>query len=249
MFEPDKDKCTILNFNDPQSRQRTAGWENVTYFNSPETIHIKGTDIYHGDQKLGPVTAGDLVGKHNHSNVCAALTALEAAGFDARSCLNELHDFQGLPHRQKVIGHRDGLTFVDDSISTTPETAMAAIERFSDHPLCLLLGGYDRKQDYHELATLICNSNVRLVITLPDNGARINTAISDVKARLGAGPDLYAAEDLPTAVKLAMTETPRGGMVLLSPGAPSYGAFTDFQERGKAFARLAGLSQQTPPLT
>jgi UDP-N-acetylmuramoylalanine--D-glutamate ligase len=241
MFEPHKDKFTILNFSDPQSRQLTSGWENITYFNSQATIHVRGTTIYHGNQALGPVTTGDLVGSHNHSNVCAALTALDAAGFDARTCLEELYDFRGLPHRQKVVGHKNGLTFVDDSISTTPETAMAAIERFNDHPLCLLLGGYDRNQDYRALATLICSRNVRLVITLPDNGGRIATAIKAAIDRLGAGPELYAATDLPTAVKKAITGTPHGGIVLLSPAAASYGTYKDFHERGNAFIKLAGV--------
>ncbi len=241
LFSPGKDNSTIINFLDPQSRLLTADLPNVTFFNAPAAIHVKGSDIYHGDERLGPVPAGDLEGQHNHVNVCAALTALEAAGFDVRTSINELYDFRGLPHRQKVLGSEDGLTFVDDSISTTPETAIAAIERFSGSPLCLLLGGYDRQQDYRNLAVLICQEDIPLVITLPENGDRVATAIKDVKEKTGTGPVLFAAKDLRSAIMIAKTETPRGGIVLLSPAAPSYGSFENFQERGHTFAKLAGV--------
>jgi UDP-N-acetylmuramoylalanine--D-glutamate ligase len=241
LFSPGKDNSTIINFLDPQSRLLTADLPNVTYFNAPTAIHVKGSDIYHGDERLGLVPVGDLEGQHNHINVCAALTALEAAGLDVRTCINELYDFRGLPHRQKVLGSEDGLTFVDDSISTTPETAIAAIERFSGRPLCLLLGGYDRQQDYRNLAVLICQEDIPLVITLPENGDRVATAIKDVKEKTGTGPELFAAEDLRSAIMIAKAETPRGGIVLLSPAAPSYGSFENFQERGHTFAKLAGV--------
>ncbi|MBW2689794.1 MAG: UDP-N-acetylmuramoyl-L-alanine--D-glutamate ligase, partial [Deltaproteobacteria bacterium] len=147
MFTPQEDKTTILNFCDQQTRRLSADWPNVTYFESPATIHVQNDGIYRGNDKLGPLPAGNLQGHHNHINLCAALTALEAAGFDARTCMKNLQDFKGLPHRQMVIGSKDGLTFVDDSISTTPETAMVAIERFSGPPLTILLGGFDRQQD------------------------------------------------------------------------------------------------------
>jgi UDP-N-acetylmuramoylalanine--D-glutamate ligase len=241
MFKPGKDKSTIINFLDPHSRLLAAALRNVTYFNAPTTIHVNGSDIYRGDELLGAVPTGDLEGQHNHNNVCAALTALEAAGFDVRVCINELHDFRGLPHRQKVLGSKDGLTFVDDSISTTPESAIAAIERFNGSPLCLLLGGYDRQQDYHHLATLICKEDISLVITLPGNGDRIAAAIKETKDKTGTGPEIFAADDLASAVTTATAKTPRGGIVLLSPAAPSYGSFENFQERGQAFAKLAGL--------
>jgi UDP-N-acetylmuramoylalanine--D-glutamate ligase len=241
LFSPGKDKSTIINFLDPQSRLLAADLPNVTYFNAPNAIHVNGSDIYRGDERLGAVTTGDLKGQHNHNNVCAALTALEAAGFDVRLCINELHDFRGLPHRQKVLGSKDGLTFVDDSISTTPESAIAAIERFNGSPLCLLLGGYDRQQNYHGLATLICKEDIPLVITLPGNGDRIADSIKEAKDKTGTGPEIFAAEDLASAVTTATAKTPRGGIVLLSPAAPSYGSFANFQERGQAFAKLAGL--------
>ena len=241
MFTPLTDKATILNFRDERTRHFTAGWPNVSYFESPDTIHVRGDEIFRSDKSLGPVQAKNLQGRHNLANLCAALTALEAAGFDAQRCLKTLVDFQGLPHRQMLVGTRNGLTFIDDSISTTPESTLAAIERYHDASLTLLLGGHDRKQDYHQLADNICSRNIPLVITLPNNGDRIAAAINAAKEKYQTGPDVVAATDFSSAVSEAIRMTPSGGMVLLSPAAPSYGTFENYVERGKTFQRLVGF--------
>ena len=70
--------------------------------------------------------------------------------------------------------------------------------------------------------------------------SRIESLIRKEKERTGAGPELLEAVDLASAVKAAQKHTPTGGIVLLSPAAPSYGIFNSFEERGKIFRKLAG---------
>ena len=242
LFNPGGHHQTILNFKDKVTRELTAGWRDILFFEKDDLIHSKENDIYYAKRNLGRINNIHLQGEHNLSNICAALTGIEAAGYDPLKCYKYLASFVGLPHRQEILGSRDGLSYVDDSISTTPETAMAALKRFLGAPITMLLGGYDRKQDYVELANLLCLKQIHMVITLPDNGHRIAEAVRKEKERIGAGPHLLEADDLCSAVKAASKQTPRGGIVLLSPAAPSYGIFDSFEERGKIFRQAAGFT-------
>jgi UDP-N-acetylmuramoylalanine--D-glutamate ligase len=242
LFKPGHHHHTILNYKDKVTRDLTAGWNGTQFFEKDNVIHSKENKIYYGQTNLGRINNVHLQGQHNLSNICAALTGIEAAGYDPIKCYDCLDNFAGLPHRQEMLGTRDGLLFVDDSISTTPETAMAAINRFRGSPITILLGGFDRQQNYEALANFLCLKPIHMVITLPNNGYRIAKVIRKEKERIGAGPDLLEAVDLPSAVKAAQKHTPAGGIVLLSPAAPSYEIFDSFEERGKIFRKLAGLN-------
>ena len=237
LFSPGDHYHTILNYKDKVTRDLTAGWNGIQFFEKDDVIHSRENEIYYGKKNLGRINNVHLQGEHNLSNICAALTGIEAAGYDPIKCYDYLDNFVGLPHRQEVLGTRDGLLFVDDSISTTPETAMAAINRFWGPPITILLGGFDRKQNYEALANFLCLKQIHMVITLPNNGYRIAEAVRKEIERIGAGPELLEAADLPSAVKAAHRYTPTGGIVLLSPAAPSYGIFDSFEERGKIFRK------------
>jgi UDP-N-acetylmuramoyl-L-alanine---L-glutamate ligase len=241
LFNPGPNNHTILNYKDKVTREVTSGWDPVWFFEKEDAIHSKNNIIYYGTTPLGSVNNIHLQGAHNLSNICAALSGLEAAGHAPETVMALLDDFVGLAHRQEVLGVKDGVLYVDDSISTTPETAIAAINRFSGPPVTILLGGFDRKQNYEGLASFVCVKKIHMVITLPDNGNRIAQLIRKEIEKQGAGPDLIEAEDLPSAVSAARKNTPHGGIVLLSPAAPSYGIFNNFEERGKIFRAAAGF--------
>lgn len=245
LFKPDSHHTTILNFNDPQTRKMTAEWQTVTYFGAKHQIHVKGDTLYDAEQPLGLVQNPDLAGDHNLANVCAAMTAVKTAGFDPEKATAALDSFKSLPHRQQILGRKDGLLFVDDSISTTPETAMAAVDRFGDTAITLILGGYDRRQSYDTLTKHLLTKKVHAVITIPDNGSRIARNIIDTVGKQRSSLRLAEADSLAAAVAAAKQLTPKGGTVLLSPAAPSYGRFKSYIERGLCFAKAAGFEVST----
>jgi UDP-N-acetylmuramoylalanine--D-glutamate ligase len=187
-------------------------------------------------EPLFPRAALPLVGRHNESNLCAALGALHAAGVD---CLAQrellaagLASFAPLRHRLTPIEDPSGITFVDDSISTIPESAVHAIEAYAHRPLTVILGGQDRGVDYAPLRDYLLEAGIAAtVIGIPDSGRRILQALEDVPTLLR-----LTAEDLTAAVVLARRHTPAGGVVLLSPAAPSYGRFDNFEHRSRVFA-------------
>ena len=176
-----------------------------------------------------------LAGEHNALNLCAALAGLEAAGVAAPPLPASLSGFAALPHRLQVVAERDGVTWVDDSISTTPESALAALAAFAGRPVVLVGGGQDRGQDFTELARELARTGAVLVAT-GTTGPRMLAAARDA----GAGEDrALPAEDLAAAVALARSLAAPGTVVLLSPAAPSYDGFRNFEERGDLFAELA----------
>ena len=178
-----------------------------------------------------------LRGRHNAANAAAALTVVGELGLDPAALGDALASFEPLPHRLEPVGTYAGRTFVNDSISTTPPAAIAALAALADAPIALIAGGYERGQDYTGLAAAIVDSTVELVVGLPDTGRRI---VAEVEALGGGrGPRTALAADVDEAVELAADALPAGGTVLLSPAAPSYVQFRDFEERGAAFARAA----------
>jgi UDP-N-acetylmuramoylalanine--D-glutamate ligase len=187
-----------------------------------------------GELKV-PAAELALPGEHNALNLWAALTALEAAGIGAPELPGALTGFEALAHRLQTVAERDGVTWVDDSISTTPESTLAALASFPGREIVLLAGGQDRGQDYAELARELTALGAS-VYGLGTTGERLVAA-----ALAAGGPEgrALAAPDLAGAVQLARASAGPGAVVLLSPAAPSYDEYRDFQERGERFAALA----------
>jgi UDP-N-acetylmuramoyl-L-alanine---L-glutamate ligase len=145
--------------------------------------------------------------------------------------------FSGLPSRCHSLGRVAGVEFIDDSLSTNVLPAQVALEAYGDRPVALLVGGHDRGLDYAPLGQAVAARLApTLVVTLPDNGPRIGQAIRRVTGDQVAVVD---AGDLPEAVATAFAWSDRGGIVLLSPAAPSFGRYADYRDRARAFADAA----------
>lgn len=176
-----------------------------------------------------------LLGKHNERLIRLALAVMKAAGVDIEANWHGVTEgiatFKPLPHRLEPAGEVNGVLYVNDSLATTPIATRAAIEAFSSQPVTVLVGGYDRGASYDELGEFIRSQQNVLVITLPDCGERIAKAIHKSEVVLHS-------EGLADAVRIAAERTPEGGVVLMSPGAASFGYFKDYAERGRKFVEL-----------
>ncbi len=188
-----------------------------------------------------PVVAPEQIplrGAHNAQNVAAAVAAIRAAGLPLAKLPEALQGLEGLPHRLQTV-HVDehGVEWVDDSISTTPASAVAAVAAFPGRQLVLIAGGADRVQDYGPLAqTLAARAEPTWLVVLPDTGQEIAVA-----AAVGgfAAARMSTAGDMREATRLARGLAAPGAVILLSPAAPSFNAYRDFEERGDHFAALA----------
>ncbi|TSC56396.1 MAG: UDP-N-acetylmuramoylalanine--D-glutamate ligase [Parcubacteria group bacterium Gr01-1014_18] len=226
----------ILNQTDKNTVRLLPYLPNTIYFNDPEGFNVRNHAVYEGGHRVIGADQIPLLGAHNLSNLAAALTVVSALGLDITKALSTIGSFQPLPHRLTRLGEKNGILYVDDSISTTPQSAIAAIEAFPDKSVTILLGGFNRGLQWEELAQYLVDHAIHAVVTMPDSGPKIAAAI---RAELGrqkkTSPIVEESTDLTDAVKRAQRLTPKGGVILLSPAAPSYGRFKNFEERGEQF--------------
>ena len=186
-----------------------------------------------------------LLGAHGRRNALIARACLQGLGVreaaDDAALERAAAGFVPLAHRLQVIGEVGGVTFVDDSLSTNVLPTLAALDAFPGRRVALIAGGHDRGIDYAPLAAgLAAREWPALVLTVPDSGPRVRAAI---EAAEPAKVDVVACEDLDTAVERGFGWALPDGVVLLSPAAPSFGAFRDYADRGEAFARAMNACQ------
>ena len=152
-----------------------------------------------------------------------------------------LAGFTGLPHRLKFVAEKRGVKFYDDSISTTPGSAVAALRSFQQ-PKVMLLGGADKGGDYTELAEeLAHSSSLRGVIVSGGNADDIAKALQ--KAGL---PDATIVQKgvipMTEVVQCALDIAQPGDVVILSPAAASFDQYANYTARGEAFVEaVAGI--------
>jgi UDP-N-acetylmuramoylalanine--D-glutamate ligase len=207
-------------------------------FGDERHIHARDGRVFDGAAPLGTIDNPHLARRHNLSNLCAALTALRGFGIDPAAALAGARSFRGLPHRQQELGEIDGILFVDDSISTIPESTLAALEAYRGRNIAVIVGGYDRGIDYGKLADALAAGAAAAVVCLGRSGERIRRELEQRRSDCACVPAASMAEAVAAAKRLAGP----GGVVLLSPAAPSYGEYRDFIERGRDFAEKARLA-------
>lgn len=173
----------------------------------------------------------DVPGRHNRLNAAAALAAADAIGVELDAARMALATFQALPHRLQRVAEQGGITYYDDSKSTTPEAALTALAAFEGRPLLLVLGGYDKGSDLKPLAAAVAQQ-AKLAACIGVTGAVIADAI-----RAAGGRSEYC-ETLDRAVRTLQQQATPGDVMLLSPACASWDQFPDYRVRGETFARL-----------
>ncbi|HWU76920.1 MAG TPA: UDP-N-acetylmuramoyl-L-alanine--D-glutamate ligase [Rhodanobacter sp.] len=217
--------------------QHTAAHPHRLLFGQAEGWHVAGELICRGTQQVFPVAQLAAPGRHNALNACAALAALEAIGMDALAAAPSLASFRPLPHRLQPLGEHDGRHWVNDSISTTPLATLAALESLHGRTVTVLVGGHDRGLDWTPFVEAMRNAPAHAIVCMGSNGGRIETALRAA----GVACSVVLVGDLASAVEAARARTPARGVILLSPGAPSFDQFKDYAERGCRFSALAGF--------
>lgn len=212
---------------------------DIQWFNDPAGIWLDGDQFMDGESPLGVRMPISMPGKHNRSNVAAALTTVRRAGFSLETAIASLVSFQSLPHRLQLLGQNGGVSWINDSISSTPVATAAALEALSGRSIILLVGGLDRGLDWATYLPDFLAHPPKALIAMPDNGPEVARKLKQLGLSCNAGQ--HEVQGLEQAVLLAGQLAEAGDIVLLSPGAPSFPRFVDFQHRGLEFARLAGF--------
>ncbi|RLC78490.1 MAG: UDP-N-acetylmuramoyl-L-alanine--D-glutamate ligase, partial [Chloroflexi bacterium] len=178
-----------------------------------------------------------LLGRHNVANILAASLLARLMGASVEAIREVATSFKGVEHRLEFVREVRGVRYYNDSIATSPERVVAALNAFDD-PIVLLAGGRDKHLPWEEMARLTVRK-VRHLILFGEAVPIIRRAVEKAKAESGSeGPIISICTTLEEAVSEASRSARPGEVVLLSPGGTSFDAFRDYAHRGKRFKEL-----------
>ena len=234
----------VLNRDYPATNESDIYTDGKVYYVSRERVTENGCYVNQGsiwlrlegrERKVIDTKEILLPGAHNLENICAAVMAVTLLGVAREDIVAVLRSFKGLTHRLELVREVNGVKYYDDSFSTTPETAVAAIEAFTQ-PEVLILGGSSKKSDFSELGRVIHKAkNIRAIIGI---GVEWEVIKDEILKSDGKVPFLVeGARDMRTIVAAAAKIAKPGDVVLLSPACASFGMFKNYKDRGEQFKK------------
>ncbi|MEO2162578.1 MAG: UDP-N-acetylmuramoyl-L-alanine--D-glutamate ligase [bacterium] len=180
------------------------------------------------DENLGAVSNLALPGSFQVDNALLALGMARKLGGEPADLARSLGQIKGLEHRMESLGDFDGIVVVDNGVSTTPDSTLAALESVSE-PCTLMLGGQAKEGlSWNELARQLKARGTR-VVAYGASAQQIHWAL------LQAGAEAWVETNLEQATHHALDETPKGGTLLFSPACASFDEFQNFKDRSLAF--------------
>lgn len=234
------DDWAALNWDDPLLRQWGSQAEgqlfsfNLSHAMEPGAYLHKGkmTVRYQGQTHIVmPAAALAAPSNHNIANALCAIAIGTIHEVDPADMAQALVGYQVGPHRIQTVAQVRGVTWVNDSKSSTPASTVAAIRAYAGQRIILLAGGKDKDLPMDELVAAI-RQYVTTVIAFGEWGP----ALAD--AAKTSGVSVYIAKGVPQAVEQAAALAKAGDVVLLSPGGTSFDAYTSYAARGDHFIQL-----------
>ncbi len=201
--------------------------------NDRGAVYVKDGKFFSGDHEICNTDVLQIPGAHNVENACAAMSAALNFTQDDVAIKEGLSTFAGLPHRLKLVKRVGGVAYYDDSIATTPASAIAAIQAFTE-PKVVILGGSDKGAKFDELAVEVSKQNVKAVLLIGQMREKLRQALE----RAGFTDNIIMDEKpMPEIVRKAQTLAKPGDVVLLSPACASFDMFKNYVDRGDQFTR------------
>ncbi len=171
-----------------------------------------------------------LYGKHNLENIAAAAAVGKIFKVDESKIRKTVAEFKGLPHRLQKVLEKDGITYVDDSISTNEDSTVAAIAAFRTG-LILIVGGSDKGLNYQKLGDAVRNArNLKGMVVVGEETPKILKAVEGYKGNI-----LQGAKNMSEIVAQARSMAKPGDTILLSPAAASFDMFKNYKDRAEQF--------------
>lgn len=220
----------------------------ISYGNTVDKVgvYVENNQFKLGEEVICETSKLALPGVHNLENACAAISVAKYLGINNASIEKGIILSKGLPHRLSFVAEVNGVKYYDDSIATTPGSAISAIKSFSQ-PKVLILGGHDKGADYRGLAEQISQTDsVRAVLLVGANAEELAKLLAG--ANVSVEVNIVGKRSMPDIVNLASTYAHVGDVVILSPAAASFDMFESYQDRGdqfiKAIERLSGGAEK-----
>ena len=227
------DDVLILNHDDPVVRGfKDKAKCKVKFFSIKDTdtdAYLLDGGIYlKGYGKVIDTKEMKIIGPHNAANAMCALLVCESFGADIKKCAEALKVFSPVEHRVEFVREVNGVRFVNDSKGTNPDATITAINSF-DCPLVMILGGYDKHNDFDEMFELLVKK-ARGFVAIGQTAEKI----IETAEKFGF-KNYQRAETFEEAIDKAYGMAQPGDCVLLSPACASWGMFDNFEQRGEIF--------------
>ncbi|MDM7950776.1 UDP-N-acetylmuramoyl-L-alanine--D-glutamate ligase [Hydrogenophaga sp.] len=182
-------------------------------------------------QRLMPVDALRIRGRHNAANALAALALASSTGAALGAMLHGLREYRGEPNRVEPVGIIDGVEYFNDSKGTNVGATLAAVSGLgAERRLVVILGGDGKGQNFQPLAEPLAR-HARAVVLIGRDAHLIRSAVAD---SLDPVP-MLDAQTLPEAVRLAQQQAQPGDAVLMSPACASLDMFDNYAHRAWVF--------------
>ena len=177
-------------------------------------------------ERLVPVSAVELTGRHMLGNVVAAVATASVAGIGPSAMIAALEEFRGLEHVMEPAGRIGGVSFVNDSKATNVEAARRSIESFPGGVVALV-GGHFKGGDFRDLRDALA-ARGRAVVAMGEATPLVREALADLLP-------VIDASSMREAVERGYEAARPDGIVLLAPACASFDWFRDYAERGRVF--------------
>lgn len=209
--------------------------KKIPYTEAPGA-HLEDGRIVMGDKQIIQTADILLPGQHNVDNACAAITAMWQIAQDVEAIASVLRTFDGLEHRLKLVATKGGVSYYDDSIATTPGSAIAALRAFHE-PKIIILGGSDKGADFTELAREVARQDVKAAILIGAMRGRLQAALTAVGFTHN---ELFDETTTMQQIVVKAHELAQSGdVVILSPACASFDMFKNYKDRGEQFIAAA----------
>ena len=191
-------------------------------------FEIINDDIYYGNIKIyNKNEERYLVGDHNLTNILFVIKVALLLNLDMNQTIKTINAFKPLEHRMEYVGEFNGIKYYNDTIATIPEATISCLKALKVIDT-IIFGGMDRGINYEPLINYFNESNIENFICMPETGYKLASSIKR--------GNIYKIETLDEAVDIAKKVTKTA--CLLSPAAPSYNAFKNFEEKGNYYKKL-----------
>ena len=242
-----RDDWSILNADDPYTdslvsskriNARTILFSLTDHRNDRIRAYQQDGIIYlkdHNSRKfVAEYASTNLQGQHNLANILASVNIGKICGVSIQSIRQSLQVFDAsthlpLQHAFQQVSSINRIRFIDDSKATNVAATKAALESvpsIQKHTI-LIMGGYDKGNDYSPLVQLI-KSRVKVLILLGENTEIIRNVLSQHVVTVDV-------RTMDSAVQKAYKYARPGDIILLSPANASFDMFSDYKARGQAF--------------
>lgn len=238
----------ILNWDDPLVHNLGSTLKSrILYFSTSsflqDGICLWQDDIvYSKNGQIIPIVSRQklqLRGSHNLENVMASAGAARELGLSWVEIGEGLAQFNGVEHRQEIVGTFDGILYVNDSKGTNTDASTKALLAF-DEPLVLIAGGKNKGLDFHEFMKVVKVKTKSLVL--------LGAAAQEMEqaARDEGVLNIIMADSFRDGVEKAISKAVPGDVVLLSPACTSWDMFKSYEERGELFKELVRRHYREP---